>query len=442
MSFVILRSLKLDYNAVLGVILLFLLVFGFQIFGINTRYLALFVLIIYALIIPGKCASFMRMLRNKKLFNILLFSLLYFLLSVPITILHLKNDFSFFGESVGVFIVEISTVLFYSIFCIRSNCNILNWLIIIYLIQSLIIFGAFMSPNILDIVRSFQYENAQDIAKNYLEQDIVRGLALSGDLFFGLAASFGFVIILSVYCFIKSQKYYYVLIAFFLSVSSFFVGRTALVGLGIAIILFVISPMRYKIRTSFNIIISLFAVIIGIYVLLPFNVKEILTENVFPYALEMFYSFHEGEGLTTSSTSDLYNMLNSSISISTLLFGDGQFTSATGEYYMRVDVGYFRQIYFSGIFYVIFSIVIVLNMIFPLNISNMKFKYYSLRQSTPEFCFAVCLLMYFLILQIKGLAMMHGKELMALLMLYFLNKNFSKEPCYENYSVLHSTKSL
>lgn len=421
---VFLKHLKQNCNAILGVILLFWLVFGFQILGINTRYLALFVLMLLVMFRRKGYTSLMSILRNRKVFNVLVFSLLYFVLAIPITILHLKNDFSFFSESIGVIIVEIAAILFYSIFCIGSNRNILNWIIVIYLIQSLIILGAFIFPSFLEIIRLFQYENAQDIADNYLDRQIFRGMTLSGDLFFGIAASFGFALIISMYKYLKSYQTYYIFIFFLFVVASFFVGRTTLVGLVISIMLYFVSPIHNKLKTFIHILFILFIVAIITYALLPHDVKELLNENIFPYALEMFYSLNEGDGLSTNSTSDLYRMLESSIPFSTFIWGDGQFTSSAGAYYMQVDVGYYRQIYFSGILYVLFSIAIILYMIFPKNISGMKFRFSNSLQIRTDIYFDICLLVYFMILQIKGLAMMHGKELMVLLMLHFLHKIF------------------
>lgn len=443
MPFTSLKQLKQNCSIVLGIILLFCLIFGFQISGVNTRYLALFALILLVMAVRGKYAILVRLIKDKRVFSVLILSLLYFVLSIPITILHLKNDFSFFSESAGVLVVEVSAILFYSFFCKGSNHRIVKWLIIIYIIQSLIILGAFMSPNFLEIVRSFQYENAQEFADNYLEQQIFRGMALSGDLFFGLASSFGFALILTMYEYIKSAQFHYMLAFILLTIASFFVGRTSLVGFGIAIILYFISPIHHKIKSFVRIVFALFAIIAIVYVLLPYNVKTVLNENIFPYALEMFYNLDEGDGLSTNSTSELYDMLESPISLSTFLLGDGQFTSSTGEYYMQVDVGYFRQLYFSGIFYVLFSIAIIVYMIFPLNISGLKIRFFnSLQQVKTDFYLDVCILGYFLILQIKGLAMMHGKELMVLLMFYFLNKVFFQGAYNENDCVFHSTKSL
>lgn len=424
-------------NSFAGVTLLFFLIFGFQISNINTRYIALLILLLLASFSKkNKFAIF----KNKKIVVLLVLSVLYVILSIPLTIIHLQNDFSFYTDTVGVLLVEFSAVLFYSVFNM-DRIRIMGRIIISFVIQSLVILLSFISPMVLEFIQTFQYDGAQEIAGKYLDANVIRGLALSGDLFFGLAASFGFVMLFSMYRYIKTRNSLYLLSFFLFIISSFFVGRTSLFGAALAILLFIISPFKKKSWTFIRFMMWMCFILGIIYAYLPSDLKGLLENAVFPFALELFYNLNSGDGFSTESTSDLLNMYQVPISFSTFLWGDGLFSDKLGGYYMNVDVGYMRQIYFAGIFYVLFSLIILFYMVFPFRVSKMKLYIVNLKNSKLDFFFSISIVFYFLVLHLKGLAIVHGKELMVLLTLYFCSLVVNNKRADENNNLFYPSVS-
>ncbi|QES89196.1 hypothetical protein [Rhizosphaericola mali] len=69
------------------------------------------------------------------------------------------------------------------------------------------------------------------------------------------------------------------------------------------------------------------------------------------YGFELFYSASEGKGLQTGSSNLLSWMLTIwPTSSKSWLIGDGMYSTSTGNFYMRTDVGYARLLFYFGIF--------------------------------------------------------------------------------------------
>ena len=82
----------------------------------------------------------------------------------------------------------------------------LEFIVYIYLIQSVVILAAFVSPSLLEIVRQFQFESVTEITDRYLNYGTFRGLALAGDQFYGLTTSFGLISIFVMKFYVESSN--------------------------------------------------------------------------------------------------------------------------------------------------------------------------------------------------------------------------------------------
>ena len=184
-----------------------------------------------------------------------------------------------------------------------------------------------------------------------------RGFALTGSPFFELPCGFGVAFILffrSLYIdgqkFITGNKKYVMFLFFF--VGSMFSGRTAFVGLGMAVglVFFMAKDPINSIFRTVRIIIALsFALVIVYSLLLPSNLRDNISNTVFPYAFEFFYSFEETGKISTVS-SDALDGHYYSLPIETILHGDGKYLDPESRgYYGGTDAGYMRMLLYGGV---------------------------------------------------------------------------------------------
>lgn len=72
---------------------------------------------------------------------------------------------------------------------------------------------------------------------------------------------------------------------------------------------------------------------------------------VINWIFEVFINYEQGRGVSSTSTSIIFNQMLFKISGNTLLLGDGYYTSPDGGYYMKTDLGFMRLILYGGIVY-------------------------------------------------------------------------------------------
>lgn len=221
--------------------------------------------------------------------------------------------------------------------------------------QSIIQIAAFIFPSFADLVHFFQKVNVAE--KDY---GGIRALGLTGNPFFDLAAGYGFILILYFYSFMLKNVNIFLSSGLFLGlfIGSFFAGRTAFVGLGIGVIYYLFFTGNFLIRLfslSKFFVVGL-GIIFVLYMFLPVNVKEMVENNLLPFAFEFVYNYMDNKELTTKSTDVLDNMYFP-ISNMTFIFGDGKYVNSDGSYYMHTDAGYMRNTLYYGFLGVLFMVL-------------------------------------------------------------------------------------
>ncbi|UXY14478.1 hypothetical protein N8I74_14295 [Chitiniphilus purpureus] len=144
-------------------------------------------------------------------------------------------------------------------------------------------------------------------------------------------------------------------IAYFLNViSMLFVGRTGLMLLFIGSLilpLLKLGLLRSIRFWSAGLMLSAL-LFVGIFLMLPGELRSFMQEKLLPYALEIFYSaFNEGS-LESGSTNDmLENMIVFPVEQWAWLFGYGIFLDPVIDAYnyMGTDIGYLRIIFYCGL---------------------------------------------------------------------------------------------
>lgn len=277
------------------------------------------------------------------------------LLGFYLPIFHSTYEFSILKSNFLTLFIVILGVLFYNLIVYKiPNENrekfILYFLIILYVIQTIIQILAFVSPSIKNIINLFQKENVA-------ERDYggIRALALTGNPFFALASGYGLAFIILIRYVIITNQYFnlrnsiYFILLF---IGSFFAGRTAFIGLFLGVLYLMLNKGNFfkNFFYFFKLIIGVLFFLILIYLfLLPDSIKNVVQDDLLPFAFEMYYNYEKTGNFTTTST-DALDEMYFPIEYDTFLFGDAKFMNNDGTYYMHTDAGYMRYTLFYGIF--------------------------------------------------------------------------------------------
>ena len=227
-------------------------------------------------------------------------------------------------------------------------------------IQGLLMLLQFVSYDFRVVIQSILGNNK---VKSVGSFQWFRGLAisLSKNYDFSLLQSFGMFLLMSKFLRRKIVLLDYLKI--FLIVFSIIIsGRTGFVGLGFALMVFILKTVRYKVFINFirKISVSLF-VIYALYTLSEYVVPNLymsINDNLLPWAFEFYYNFIETGEFSTTSSDQLNESHYYELSDKTLVFGDGKYIGDDGFYYGLTDAGYMRQtMYFGVIGIAIFAIL-------------------------------------------------------------------------------------
>ncbi|MDR0789421.1 MAG: hypothetical protein LBO06_01355 [Bacteroidales bacterium] len=150
---------------------------------------------------------------------------------------------------------------------------------------------------------------------------------------------------------IKTSFLLYLLFIFITVVGSM-MARTTIIGTLIGLLLLLYFN-RFQLQKYFRQIVSVLLFVALLYfVIIPSSTKKQFN-GYFEYGFEMLYTLDREGELSTASTDELQGMLLiQPDNLKTWLIGDGHFENPLDKYryYMETDVGYFRLIFYFGIF--------------------------------------------------------------------------------------------
>ncbi len=287
---------------------------------------------------------------------LLLTSLLYYSLS---TILSGAYDYSLMKIYVGMLIYGGSGAFVAAVIYTNAGRNSLPTIILLCLVvQASIILASFASPAFKSALDIFRTTNSVDIAEQYYGGGI-RGLALSGSQFFGLAvllASMTYICYVMEHQF-SNRAWVYILLLV-CSIIFLSVGRTVIFGVVFGFVFFLvnISSTAGMILKKVFLIFILSAILINFLPYLAPSLKEKIDSFMY-FAFEAIYNYIQYGEVRTSST-DVLAQMYYPLSTSTLLHGDGQYLNLDGTYYGHTDAGYMRDVLALG---VPFTVVIIIS---------------------------------------------------------------------------------
>ncbi|TWF44333.1 hypothetical protein FHW36_101253 [Chitinophaga polysaccharea] len=411
--------MKHSYN----VLLVFLVIFNFKIPVI--QYSAVFACMLSTVTYARhpKYIAVLKKTASKKYIAAVPLTLLGLILLLPLSpILHQTYDFAILKPYFLQLILICITIYILPILIINAEENIflyfLKIIVTVFFIQSLIEIFAFMLPPFANLVHFFQKSEIAEMNMGGL-----RALALTGNPFFSLSASFGLLYII-LFKYFQEQGHR----IFSLSnvgvfavcvIGTFFAGRTGFIGIlfGLALLIFSARSIYFKLGSIVKIF-SILTIAIGIIILLlPAEIYDLVVDKLLPFAFEFVYSYIEGGTVTTTSTDALSNMYFP-ISIQTFILGDGRYMDFNGSgYYMSTDAGYMRQILFFGVFGIL--AMFIYQMVYFVKPVLVALNRRLLSQRYNDLLFFLIVFAYMLLVHYKGEVIGFLPEIQIMLLIMF-----------------------
>lgn len=354
--------------------------------------------------------------------NLVVFTILLIIISIIFTIINNAFEFTRSLALISLLIGVFSSIIVFASLNNDSSeqknaaANIEDCLVYIFIIQAIISIGSFVSPTIKEIVTHFQFEKDADLAEESYSG--IRGLAMSGRLYFEFACTCGLITIFQCHRIIRDNRVSYseIIGLLLIVICGFFAGRTSLVGFAIGFLYILLSNTEKQIKTKFlKQIFIIIGILIGVVIiLLPSEIKEFIVDRLLPWVFDVFIKYAE-TGSTESSYS--FNTLNEmyqevQISDHEWFIGSGKYVEPSGSYYGSVDAGYLRQILYWGLVGSAISLIYTLKIFkFPLKVTKRNYNDHS---------FIITILVYTFIVHYKGDLLSIARFYYVVLYLYFL----------------------
>ena len=336
-----------------------------------------------------------------------------------------EKSYSFISQIIGFFI---TVFIFVSIYDPdKKKDYVLLCIVLAFVSQSIIQVIAFMLPAFREIVFLFQFPEDAERAEYY---GGIRGLAISGRLFFELAASYGLVAILYMKYLLDNDLggVKYILYFILLFIGSFFVGRTAIIGFAISFLYLILyqhkSFFNLKLLMRLIVVSALFSTIV--LVCLSEEYRSVILDKLLPWVFELFYKYADTGHAQSNSLDSLNDMYSIEITNREWLFGVGKYVNFDGTYYKETDSGFLRQILFWGL------MGSALNLIYMFSFLYVPFQRTlgDCLSRNNEILFFVLIVGYLFMLHYKGELMGHSRFFLDILLLYFLRNLLSQKHVY------------
>lgn len=254
---------------------------------------------------------------------------------------------------------------------------LVNYLTAVCVLQCMLALVIDTSPVVKNIVDTY-IQQGQD----FLNQTNVRRLYGIGASLDVAGSRFAAVLIMITFIIATIEKTYlqryiplYMVCFFVIAIVGNMIARTTTVGLGLAIVCWLIMTKMSRIKENvlshsrlWGWLVLILVVVIGLSVFLYNTNPEV--EKKMRFAFEGFFSLFEQGKWEVSSNDKLKTMYVFPETLKTWVIGDGYFSNPrdvdpffigkeTGGYYMGTDVGYLRFIFYFGVIGLIAMIIVI-----------------------------------------------------------------------------------
>lgn len=333
------------------------------------------------------------------------------------------SDYAFVTYPISVIAIFFSSYFVYRVLrkLEKYNFSSLSSLVVSAVsLQILISLVMFLVPSIKSFLFSFISVPSNEL--DVIEWNSGIRLIGFGSTFFGAGIINGFAILLLVHK-LKSFSFHFISylkcfwLLFFILLGGVFMSRTSVLGFFVGLLLLIDKKtVFWKKHTNYLLcsIITVFFVTYFCFMLSSGLVDSF--EVLSSYAFEAIYNYSDTGNTSSVSTNRLLEMYQTyPNNIFTWIFGDGHYSDPFGNgYYMQVDVGYSRLIFYFGL------VGLVLFFLFQFYLVRNAIR--SFPNATKLFVLSFVLL---LALNLKGFA-----DFSPYFLLFSFNKLHNKN-CYE-----------
>lgn len=190
-----------------------------------------------------------------------------------------------------------------------------------------------------------------ELGRNTNIQDIyqkARFYGIGNAIYFGVLPSCSLGVMISVYIMITTSNTIKRIVSGFMfltiSITSFFVARTAIAIVAISVLLLLLYLKKTGAKKTLKILLFFPVVIAAVYFLVSSYLAE--NEELVNWALGFIIN-KDTESGTAGQVIEWWK--ETRFGFRTFLIGDAQYTDHHGGYYMHVDIGFFREIFYGGI---------------------------------------------------------------------------------------------
>ena len=305
--------------------------------------------------------EFNKMLGKKSICGLLASCTGLLVLGAIITSVHGQFEFSIYRPLIHQLLFLIVGVMFYAYLKVRhKHHKVLEYVIVVYAVQSVIQYASFLLPPVNTFTDLFKTEEIIILKQQY---DGFRLNAISGGLAFSLAGAYAIVFTIMIFRWNEVRIKHKFNTLCLLLAGSLPAGRTALLLIFIALVLYVMidlftkrkSRVGIKQKTALMIALSpVFLMVIILLLVLIFKrlSNEFLSKlGTIQYWLVKWKTeyFRIGNESSYDFWSANYGVLEN---IKDIFWGDGIYTNPDGTYYLRQDAGYVRMLGFGGVIWI------------------------------------------------------------------------------------------
>ena len=400
------------------ILLIFMYIFAFKIYSIIDS------TIIVGLILTGILMfnkeyrkKVFNGLKNKYILYLIIGMIILLLWSIMVLFINKTQDLSYLKTLIHLYItLGIGYELFFYLDLKNKKNEVINYIIISFLIQSFLQWFFFLFPSVSSLFNIFRTES---MILNNIKYSGYRGLAISSTGFFGLSSAYGLVSIIyfTKYNTLFKNNILKYIVFFLLYSGTFFAGRTGFIALPFILILLIADLKnnrqnkeiyRKKLKQLGIVFLSFLLII-----LLTMQIPKF--SKMYNYVFELVKNISNGKGFFTTSTDKLIKMYDIDISSKTFFVGDGKYTvflNGEPKYYQGTDVGYLRKILYFGIIGILLSFVLEI-LIFDIKNKNKE---------------QILIFIFLMILELKGEIIGFSLLVNSILFLYNLSFVYYEKP--------------
>lgn len=230
---------------------------------------------------------------------------------------------------------------------IKTTDTFLFWIVLTIFLESVLTILMKLIPSVYSIFESilvFDFGNTGFL--DIFEK--ARFFGIGNATFFGVLPSCTLGVITSAFLMKNSKSTHKimtnVIMYIVISVTSFFVARTSIIIVIISLFLILLYLSRQGLYNSLKLLLLLFGIVSlsFMYMMSYVNANSELETWAFDFLIN--------QDVETGSAGNVIRWWEETkFDLSTFIIGDAQYVNPDGSYYKRVDIGFFREIFYGGI---------------------------------------------------------------------------------------------